>query len=1171
MHTPTAASLLAIAHLIIIQQELMVELWLHSSVVAYSSIGNSFFGKNKAGNNSGVMGAYFNGSITVSNSSFDNNTAGVDGGVMAAFFSSSISIGNSFFGKNKAGNNGGVMGAYSNSSITVGNSSFDNNVAFVDGGVMAAYFSSSISIGNSFFGKNKAGNNGGVMDVYSNSSITVGNSAFDNNAAARDGGVMAAYFSSKITVSNSSFNSSVGDDGGVMIAFSNSKITVGNSSFHNNVAFVDGGVMAAFSNSSITIGNSSLKYNIAIDDGGVIYAHGSGSSITVENGYLDNNRAGANGGVANAWNTSSISVGSSYFNSSEAGNSGGVLHAQERSSITVGNSSFVNNKADNSGGVMAADSYSNITVGNSSFERNEADNNGGVMVAYFSSWINVSISSFDNNKADRRGGVAYGYSSTTRIMFNKNCTLLNNLASEGGVVYLQDAVFRDLGNLYCENMAINGGVITLNGGIIEVTASRFVNNSATNGGVLYTPLHHHNNVSLKTSIFINNSADSGGAIALLFNATVTVTDCVFTYNSAVKGGAIYLLDGNNLTTSYSNFTLNLAESDGGVIYLESQNRLKFKNCELKLNRADNNGGVVGLLFKNEFNITGDNTFIGNQARSRGIAYIKESITNIHSQTLLMANNTAIENGGAIYSLASNLTFFSGNHELVENETHNGGAIFAEESIICVNAQSLLMINNNFATAIGGAVHMYKSNLTFLGNSNTVTLVQNQAHSGGALYASESKVKAYNVSLQMINNIAGGAVHLFKTNLSFISDNDTFEDNDGGAIHLNEGQLLFSGGSCMLVGNIANDGGALYISNSKLIVENDSQTVAYANLAAHHGGGLYLTKSELMIRGGLNISRNRAKSNGGGIHATNSSIIIEQPIVIIGNIAANGGGISLETNTRLRGTLAEKGHINFIQNQASHYGGAIYVDDETNPDVCAAVNIQSVMLSTECFSNSVFINVSNNYARMSGSNPFKGLLDRCSLTVHSGFLKKIDMNNMYSSGIISFLNSSNINKPQLDTIASHPVKLCFCRDSKPNCSYQPEPIQINRGENFSIEVIAYDQVHHAVSTRIQCHHNLSAGGLGEGQWIQMINKKCTYLKYKIFTSNDYAMLTISSIKDPCKNISKISKRNIMINIICTCPVGFQVVYHNGEVSCDCVCDPVLQLSKIIECNRATKSI
>lgn len=54
-------------------------------------------------------------------------------------------------------------------------------------------------------------------------------------------------------------------------------------------------------------------------------------------------------------------------------------------------------------------------------------------------------------------------------------------------------------------------------------------------------------------------------------------------------------------------------------------------------------------------------------------------------------------------------------------------------------------------------------------------------------------------------------------------------------------------------------------------------------------------------------------------------------------------------------------VDVISNTSRGYGGAVYVDDETNPELCAAVNIQNASSTSECFSTAVFMNLWNNSA------------------------------------------------------------------------------------------------------------------------------------------------------------------------------------------------------------------
>ena len=1028
---------------------------------------NSYFDNNRARNEGGVMTAEIHSRITVGNSFFDNNMAGY-GGVMYANFSSIIAVGNSSFDNNVAGRVGGVMDAYSSSSFTVVNSSFDNNQASTAGGVMYAEASSKITVGHSSFNNNKVRYNGGVMYAIYNGRITVSNSSFNNNEANNEGGVLHAAEKSSITVGNSFFYNNIASKyGGVMHATQSSSIAVGNSSFYNNEADI-GGVLSAWFNSIMTVDNSSFNNNKAHYDGGALFVYNR-SSITVGNSSFDNNIAKYSGGVMRLSLNSSITVSNSSLENNKADNDGGVVYAKSSSSITVGNSSFVNNEAGRDGGVISAKSGSCITVGNSSFDNNEASYHGGVMHAYYSRSITVGNCSFGSNRASNNGGVVYVYKSIISTIFKNSCMFFNNSAYEGGVVYVRKGSFKDMGNMYFGNTASNGGVLILLGGDVNIMASSFVNNTARNtGGILYVPNDvHKDHITLAVSTFYSNQASSGGVITLLGNDNLTITESVFSYNNAaIRGGAIYLLTGHKLTVEYSNFSWNSANSDGGVIYSEDQNILSISNSTLNFNSADNNGGVLCSLFQTELTISGENcTFVGNQGNRGGVIHASESKINVYSRTLLMANNRAIDSGGAVHLSSSNMTFFS---------EHN-------------------------------------------------RIVGNVAKSGGAIHASES-------------------------------------------------QLIFSNGSCNFVGNQADYGGAIHANESQVVVEENSWTNVSTNLAMLHGGGLYMTVSELNAKGySLYIMKNRANSQGGGIHAASSSVVIEGAIHLTSNEAENGGAISLERNAKLKGKSTKNINVVYIiSNRANHNGGGLYVDDRTNPEMCAALTAQTdseiSSSKTECFSNSVFISFSDNSAGVSGNNLFGGLLDRCML--HTESYQKSATNQL---GLASFKNSSNINESNLDTATSLPIRICFCRDGQPDCNYQPVTVQVNRGKSFSVEFIAYDQVHHAVNASIQTSLNSSAGGLGEEQEIQTIDKACTELKYNLFIPDNYEELIFSTVRAPCNNISGISERSVMIEIICSCGIGFQVLSNNDETSCECVCDRVLQSYEKTECNSTTQSI
>ena len=1098
---------------------------------------NSFFNFNEVGDVGGVMYTNSSSSITVDNSSFNNNRAN-NGGVMCAYTSSIINVDSSSFNNNEADNFGGVVFASSSSNINVGSSSFNNSGAIL-GGVMYAFFSCSITVDNSSFDNNEADTDGGVMFAELSSSITVDHCSFNNNGA-NTGGVMHAYIRCSITVDNSSFNNNEAENGGGVMYAERSSITVDNSSFNNNEADISGGVIAILHNSSITVDSSSFNNNEADNSGGVILALFS-SGITVHASSFNNNVIGIAGGVLYAYASSSITVDNSFFYGNEASNSGGVMYALSRSSITVDNSSFNNNEASIAGGVMGAYTSSSIIVDNSSFNNNGAEI-GGVMYAFSSSSITVYSSFFNNNEADLGGAVISTELSCSITL--DNCSFNSSEAGNaGGVVFVLSG-----SSITVDNSYFNGNEVGNDGGVmfastssnITVNNCSFTNNEASsNGGVLYA--YHSSIITADNSSFKNNKAGgNGGVLCASRSSSITIENmCNFFNNTASEGGVIFVSNSSftDLGSMYSN---NTANNNGGVITLMGGD-IQVIASNFMNNTARNSGGVllcVPLYSYKQCITFARNFFLNNKAIASGGA-----VALFASCSLTVTNNTFRHNsanrGGVMYlQRGVNVTIYYSTF-MYNSANNDGGVIYSEY-------QNHLTIDSNIngASDCGGVFYSSIKTELFTISDNVCIFSGNQAHRGGVIYANESnlKVNVHSQTLLMANNTAvdiGGAVYLFKTNLTI------------------------SSGSSILIGNRANHGGAIYASKSIMIVEIHSLSKLKANSALQKGGGLYLTMSNLNVEGKSSYTENRANKAGGGLHAADSYIKIRGTVQFTNNEAENGGGVSLEINTKLSGTLAQNDTVNFVSNRASQYGGALYVDDETNPNACAAVATQNATSATECFFSLVFLNFSDNSAGVSGSNLFGGLLDRC--TVNTEFFQETEMEKL---DVISFQRFSSINESQLDTISSHPVRLCFCRDSQPDCDYQPEYIQINRRKAFTIEFIAYDQVSNAVNATIDCSLNSSTGGLGEDQVIQHIFEVCTELHFNLFSPLNSEDL-ILSMRGPC-TVMGISEHSVRIDIICTCPIGFQIL-NNDEMVCDCVCDQVLQTYERTECNATMESI
>ena len=1054
-----------------------------------------------------VGGAIFatRSNIVISQSAFVNNRVKDFGGTIFAEQSSIIRINNSSFINNTATYSGGVI--YSvRSTVMIEMSDFAKNTAsgslrYTTGGVLYSD-RSSITIRICNFTDNSAGRHGGVL-MAEKSTISSNNDYFSSNSAGLQGGVLQAE-DCTINSNGDHFNNNQAKNGGVMWSL-NSTINSSNDYFNNNSAGLQGGVLQA---EDCTINSNGDHFNNnQAKNGGVMWALN--STVNSSNDYFNNSSARLQGGVLQAEDCT-INSTSDHFNNNQAKN-GGVMWSLN-STINSNNDYFINSRADGNGGVMWT-LNSTINGNNDHFNNSRADGNGGVVRAESRNNITMYNSSFDNSDSGYCGGVISAWYSNSITVYN-SCFDSNKAHDNGGVMY------------------------THSSGSITVYNSFFNNNEASyDGGVMYA--NSSTSIIVHNSSFNGNGARYGGVIYAWFSIIITVYNSSFNNNVANYGGGAMYADFSISVSVYNCiFNKNVARY-GGVVYVLYSSSISVYNCDIFNNKAAD-GGVIAMLISDVLTVT-ETVFTHNNANKGGVIYLQAGNT-VNVDGSYLSHNSANIDGGVIYSENENKLSTSNsnfNHNVAEN---NGG-------VVCSLMQTELSIGGDECNFVG-----------------------NVAHSGGVVYATESRVDVHSQSVLMDNNTAsetGGAIHLSKTHLTFFSNNNMGMNNatELGAENDTEGQPAFSS-KVIIVGSRALNGGAIYASESKVIIERQTQAKIDANSAENNGGGLYLRMSQLKIRGnGSNISRNKAGNRGGGLHADHSSIIIEGATHFTNNEAENGGGVSLERYAKFYGMSTGEyiNSVDFTSNVARRYGGAVYVNDKTNPDICVANGVQNVTLTNECFSMSVFMNLSNNSAFVSGSNLFGGLLDRCK--VRSTTSRESEKSRPV--GIVRFLSSSNIHESELDSISSHPVQLCFCKNGQPDCNYQPETIQVTAGNAISVELIAYDHTSRAVQAHIDSSLNASkAGSLGEGQDIQQINPVCTKLHFNIFSPRNLEQsLTLRPVQGPCNA----SQQTIMIEITCSCPIGFQLANNDSTRSCECVCNKVFQSYPKTKCNVISQTI
>ena len=792
-------------------------------------------------------------------------------------------------------------------------------------------------------------------------------------------------------------------------------------------------------------------------------------------------------------------------------------------------------------------------------------------------WFPVDEFILRGNNYKRVGGAIAAYHGIITIT---DCKFHGNSAEIGGVLYVEETTVH-ISNSHFQNNFANprathnnrtyetGGVmVAFLNCLVLVNNSTFHNNS---GMMAYQGVF----LIMVGAIVINNCIflDSKGSVVVAFVSNVTDTNSVYSHNNSTDGSVLYARRSHVMYLG-CNFTENSALLRGGVVQAE-ESVLIFKVCHFSSNEAIFGGGVAIIDFCTL--ICEESTFSNHNAVTGGALHVDDS--HIWLSKVIMYNNSAQQRGSAMY-LHGGLVYFTSltitNHPAT---TLNKGVLYAVSCIINSMQQLLVSENSDMDASIfylDRCICNFTGRFTFSNNL-------------GSLVAINCRSIFHGVTKFLNCSHSYGNLPVLK----------------GGAITCIEGTIYFIG-KTLIDGNRAyKDGGAIHAIGS--MVHMIGETNVTNNTGGYSGGGVYLFQSKLNCVLICTFSGNTASNSGGGIFAiastlyandqqvgtgpgkstlkltTYSEVMMPTTIAFIGNEAQKGGAISLQMNSKLYGTSSFT--ITFEYNLADH-GGAVYVDDYTNSGTCASTSYSTYSASTECFIQTLTSNNGNrmyiddyhyqflgNYATKSGMSLYGGLLDRCTVSPITDLMFTYLDSNDNSSLVNKFfqlhtqlVENNNTFSEDLSSISSDPVRICFCKDAHPECSYQWPLVTVKKGYPFTITMVAVDQVNHTVNATIRSFLSSRGGGLGEGQQSQDAYELCTNLTFSAFSQLETEKLILYA-EGPCNNTG-ISKRSVIINFSpCSCPIGFQPT-EAGNMKCDCNCDPQL-FPYITNCNSTTK--
>ena len=301
----------------------------------------------------------------------------------------------------------------------------------------------------------------------------------------------------------------------------------------------------------------------------------------------------------------------------------------------------------------------------------------------------------------------------------ENCNFENGYHSKGGILYLEDS-----------NVTFGGHNV-------------FLNNTAYSAAGAMYGLRSQIQVSGKNT-FVGNRVGieeyglncNGAAIHIEFSST-TLNGYFKFHNNQNTIKVCFSEGGGTVSASFSSITMqgvfyfsNNSNLNGGAISLLNSECYICGHVEFQGNDARATGGAIAQINSKCF-ICGHVEFQGNKAAYGGAIFLQRNSQCFIFKHIVFKGNEATSDGGAISAVDSSLIINSNDFYLCNNSRYT-----KSENSSTSNPQSIILYNNS-ARQLGGAVELYRSNMTLTG---TVIFMANKAEYGGGIsmfYSSDS--------------------------------------------------------------------------------------------------------------------------------------------------------------------------------------------------------------------------------------------------------------------------------------------------------------------------------------------------------------------------------------------------------------------------------------------------
>lgn len=462
----------------------------------------------------------------------------------------------------------------------------------------------------------------------------------------------------------------------------------------------------------------------------VVYA-GLGQFV-MSGGTIRNNRSN-NGGAVYVKEKRSFTMTGGTIQNCIGTDGAGAIHMESGSTFTMTNGTIKNCEAEKlDGGAIYVSATAKVYLNGGTIESCTANNSGGALFITPTAQAFLSGGKINSCTASTLyGGAIYN---------NGTFTMNNSYSSIGGTV----------DNLLWASAAKKGGAIYNDGsGVLKLSAGKIMGKTLIleeyqgkqtgEGGAIYNV----GSATISGGITINGIINKGnGGGIFVAGGSVTINSATITgkVNSSGAGGGVYvsggifILDGGTINAcSATNgggvyvaggtFKLNSGTIDGcsatygGGVATSGSGKFDMTNGTISNNEATNGGGIwcdtAGWTGSAADAKISSGTISGNTATNGGGIYVNDSkLISVWGGTI--NNNTAIENGGGIYSAYDSQLFLS--HESISyaptissNEAESNGAGISMNSakILYIWNETKIIDNTLLSdTGVGEGLYIY---------------------------------------------------------------------------------------------------------------------------------------------------------------------------------------------------------------------------------------------------------------------------------------------------------------------------------------------------------------------------------------------------------------------------------------------------------------------------------